>query len=247
MRIKKILLAFVVALFCMISYKQTTFAANSIIIDDADDLLTDSEESDLYEVMQECSYYGNMIFVTVGNHYGSANGYAESYYLNYYSKYDDGVLFLIDMAEREIYLYTAGDASYIITNGKSRSITDNVYKYASNGDYGTCAVKTFEQVNTLLSGGKISQPMKHICNVLIALIAAFIINYLIVIKTSSNKAANRQDLLQATNHRCNVINPYARLIRESKVYSPRNSSSGGGSHGGGGGGGGHSSGGGHHF
>ncbi len=246
MRIKKILLAFVVTLFCITAYKQTALAANDIIIDDAEDLLSEREESDLYEVMQECSDYGNMIFVTVGSHYGTSNGYAESYYLDYYSKKDDGVLFLIDMSEREIYLYTAGDTSYIITSGHCRSITDNVFKYASNRDYGTCAVKTFEQVNTLLSGGKISQPMKHISNVLIALIAAFIINYFIVRKTSSNKTANRQDLLQATNHRCNIMNPYARMMRESKVYSPRSSGSGG-SSGGGGGGGGHSSGGGHHF
>ena len=53
-----------------------------------------------------------------------------------------------------------------LQNSYADSITDNVYTYASNRDYFSCAAKGFERELNLLKGQKIRQPMKYISNAL---------------------------------------------------------------------------------
>ena len=49
------------------------------------------------------------------------------------------------------------------------SITDNTYTYATNKDYYGCASYSFKQINTILSGGKIAEPMRYTSNIFIAI------------------------------------------------------------------------------
>lgn len=139
-----------------------------------------------------------------------------------------------------------------MTSSYADTITDNVYRYASSGDYYTCAYKVFEQELALLKGSKISQPMKYISNALLAIVAALLINYGIVRmyvrkKVPSIKKIMNVILVNKAFDNCKVVHTY-----QSKTYSPVESdsdsgssggSSSGGSSGGsscGGGGGGHS-------
>lgn len=245
---RKLLISFLttlmLALVCVpaVSVK----ADASVYINDQADLLTDAQEADLYDVMEPITEYGGVAFVTVSSNLSSTSSLAERLYRDYFGT-ASGTLFIIDMDNRQIYIFSDGAIYKRITKSYANTITDNVYKYATNGDYYTCAEKTFSQIYTLLDGGRIAQPMKYISNALIALIAAFLINFIIIKVKASSSKTTKADILRSIFDRCAVDNATQVMTHQTKTYSPP-SSSGGGGHGGGGGGGGggHSGGGGGH-
>ena len=111
-----------------------------------------------------------------------------------------------------------------------------------------CAYKVYEQELALLKGRRISQPMKYISNVLLAVVAALIINYGIV------RLYLRKDIMKGIFAGKDINNCQVTYRYQTRTYSPvqtdsgssssggssGGSSSGGSSGGGGGGGGGHS-------
>ena len=121
------------------------------VIYDRADKLSASEEKDLIEVMQPLTDYGNAVFYSISETDMQPAAKSESLYAELYGgKTVSGTLFLIDMQNRELYLYNAGaegdDFSYKITSSKSNTIMDNVYRYASDGDYYKCAENTYRQI-----------------------------------------------------------------------------------------------------
>ncbi len=151
----------------------------AVYIDDEADLLSDQEETKLLNDMIPVTEYGGAAFVSVSRSSMSTNAYAKERYRGYFGT-DSGTLLIIDMDNREIWIFSDGAVYKTVTRSYANSITDNIYEYASDGDYYSCASAAFAQINTLLEGGKIAQPMKHITNILIALISAVLINYILV-------------------------------------------------------------------
>ena len=131
------------------------------------------------------------------------------------------------MDNRELCLISNGDISKAITNSYADTITDNVYSYASDGDYYRCALKVFQQVHALLTGHKIMQPMKYISNALLALILAALINYFVVMLCSGSSKASRKEILDSISTRFSFTNQKKELLNQTKTYSPVKSSSGG--------------------
>ena len=219
------------------------------IIDNAD-LLTDGEEKSLLEEMNELAYYGNVVFYSTEKNNKTPSARAEAAYSDIYGGNTvSGTLLLVDMQNRELYLYNAGsaskDMSYVITSSKSSSIMDNVYKYASKKDYYKCASETYRQELRVMGGGKIAQPMRLVSNIFLALVFAFLIAYFVVMTNSQTMPPSEKELLAAIQLR-QALNNYNKVFtHQTRKYDPPSSSSSGG--GGGGGGGGHSSGGGHGF
>lgn len=216
-----------------------------IYVDDWADLLSPSEEQNLCKVMEPITAYGNVAFVSIeSNPHYSAEDYAESYgYSHFYN--ESYTIFLIDMDYREICVYSDGDIHKTITSAYARTITDNVYSYASDGEYYECASHAFEQINTLLEGKRIAQPMKYISNALLAIALALLINYFIVMNVSRSVKATNAELLNGIYRKVDVHNPKTEFLSQTKRYSPQNTSSngarsighsGGGFSGGGGGG-----------
>ena len=216
----------------------------SIYIDDGEDLLTDSEEAALIEDMKPVTEFGNAGFVTWENNDQSISSYSSQKYAALFGT-ESGSLLVIDMGMREFYIKNNGEISKVITNAYSNTISDNIYRYAARGEYYKCASSCFEQIYTLLSGGRIAQPMRYISAALLALILGLLINYMLVRALSARKKAGAAEVIDAAK-----VDFILRLDHTTRVYSPVRSSggSGGGSRGGGGGGG-HSggSGGGHRF
>ena len=139
---------------------ETGYAA---YLDDTCDLLTAEEEQALLEDMKPISEYCNVTFFSGDDGYGTAMQYAEETY-RVYMNYDSGVLLMVDMYNRELTIYTDGEAYKVITPAKCRSITDNIYRYAVNGEFYSCASEAFAQSYLLLSGSRIAEPMKYISN-----------------------------------------------------------------------------------
>lgn len=214
-------------------------------IEDQANLLSEKEEKALAEEMQEITRYGNVALITIAqNPSSSSEQFIRTYYWERFQE-QSGIVFLIDMDYRKIWIYSNGRIYQTITNSYANIITDNVYSYASKQQYYQCASKAFRQVATLLRGEKIAQPMKYICNICLALVLAFLINYFIVMMYAKSKRPSRAEGLTGIPMQYKMNHPRAQLVRETKRYSPiRTSSSASGGGRSSGGGGGHSSGGG---
>ncbi|MBD5489390.1 MAG: TPM domain-containing protein [Lachnospiraceae bacterium] len=229
-------------------YVNAETSYRAIIEDDAQ-LLNDEEEQELATLMQEITSYGNVAFKTIDYNDRGTESYARKYYRERFGT-ASGTLFLIDMDNRNIWIHSDGAVYKVITESYADTITDNVYRYASDGDYYDCAAHTYDQILTLLKGQKIAQPMKYISNGLLAVILALLLNYGLVSFFARIKKPGRREILRSGRNHFNYTQPKAFFVRESRTYNPvssdssgsSGSSSGGGgsSSGSSGGGGGHS-------
>lgn len=217
-----------------------------VVIEDDAELLTAEEINQLQEDMIPLTEFGHIAFKTISENVYSAAGFAEDYYYDKFGT-SSGTLFLIDMDNRMIYIFSDGANNKIVTTAKANIITDNVYTYATNEEYYECASEAFYQIETILNGGKIAEPMRHISNILISITVAFFVNFIIVLINSKVRKAKDQEILSDCNISFNIGNINGVKVGTHRVYSPSDSSSGGGSSGGGGGGGSSGSGGGHSF
>lgn len=228
--------------------KSTNLGDYNVIIEDDADLLTENEEKQLEMDMRKLTEYGNILFKTINqNPNGSTSYYASAYYHQKCGT-QSGTLFLIDMYNRKIYIFSDGSNYKTITKAKAETITDNIYTYASNKQYYECAKNAYSQMLLILEGKKIAEPMKYISNSLIAIMTALFINFIIFRIASSNTAAKANELIEGCERFFEHTTPQVDKIGEHREYSPRESSSSGGSSGGrwpeeviqAGGGGGHS-------
>ncbi len=220
-------------------------------IRDEEDLLTDEEESSLAETMKAATAYGNVLFLSADGDSMDPEDYLETYYEDWFS--EDGTVFFVEMSVRELRLENSGEVRRTITPSYSNTITDNVYRMASEGDYYGCAAEAFSECITLLDGGRIARPMKYICNALLAVILALLINYAAVRATNRNRRVTDKELDQQITDTLVLGAASKKRTAHRKRDSGGSSGSsfsgggGGGFSGGGGGGGGGHSGGGHSF
>lgn len=226
---------------------ENSYTNYKVVVEDDANLLTNSEINKLKDEMTKLTEYGNIVFKSINYNNTSTENYARNYYHENFGA-SSGTLFLIDMHNRIIYIFSDGENYKTITDNKADIITDNIYKLATNGDYYKCASKAFLQIDALLRGKKIAEPMKYISNGIISFIIAFLINFIIVIITSRIRKASNDEILSNCNIKFDAKNITARKTGTRREYSPRDTDSGGGSFGGGssGGGGGSSGGGGGH-
>lgn len=217
------------------------------VIEDDAELLSEEEEAALQELLEEITAYGNVAFKTIDNNYMSTENYARSYYKDMFGT-ASGTLFLIDMDNRIIWIHSDGAVYKVITTAYANTITDNVYRYASDEEYFVCAQKAFEQMLSLLQGQKIAQPMKYISNGLLAIILALLLNYGVVCVFAGAKKPGKKKMMENVPIQFSYTKPLAVFTHQTRTYNPVSSSSGGGGGGssGGGGGGGRSGGGGGH-
>ena len=225
----------------------------SVYIQDNADLLSQEEEEELIPVMQEITRYGNVAFETATT--GGASSYdytVRNYKQTGYFK-QSGTLFLIDMTNRQIKIYSDEEhMNKIINDSYSEIITDNIYKYASRGQYFECAQEAFTEIGQVLNGERIAQPLRYITSALLAVILALMINYLLVRNATRNRKASMSEVIGAVSVNTALAGAAAHVYKTVRHQS--SSGGGGGFHGGGGGGfsgggggGGGFSGGGHSF
>lgn len=86
----------------------------------------------------------------------SAGQYAEDFYIRGaygVGKDYSGVLFLIDMDNRELYILPVGKMNRFLTDKRWNSILDSAYDEISNQNYGTCAGSFLDGVNKYYKAG----------------------------------------------------------------------------------------------
>ena len=217
------------------------------VIDDQAGLLDSAEYDSLFATMMPITNVCNAGFYT---YQGESMEYVLTKAKTWANSNFTGTvtLFIIDMATRQLAVWSSSDVEQTLTQAKSYTITDNVYKYASRGQYAACAESAFNQMNRALKGEKVSGPMRVISNALLALLAALLLAYLFIsARMEQEVKVSMPDIVTATTGAGAVI-AAKKLTR--KVRHTSSSSGGGGFHGGGGfsgGGGGFSGGGSHGF
>ena len=145
---KKIIMALIaVVLFFFLLPPVSASAAGTLAVDDGADLLSDTEEAELIRRYSPITEYMDAAFVSTDHSEGSTSSYTEKYAIQHYGN-DPAVIFMIDMDDREIYIYSNGSALKTISKADARAITDNIYQYASRGEYFECADAAFSQIYT---------------------------------------------------------------------------------------------------
>ena len=170
-----------------------------LIIEDDANLLSNDEIVMLKEKMKPLLDFGNIAFKTIDkNPFSSADSYARDYYHNKFNM-ESGTLLLIDMDTRNIYIFSDGYNYNIITRDKAYIITDNVYQYATNERYYRCAYEAFDQINKLLNGGKILEPMRYASNIVISITLGAFVAFFIAVKMTSSKKVSEKEILKMMN------------------------------------------------
>jgi len=114
------------------------------VYDDAG-LFTADEKKEFETTIQSMKKEMNMdvVIVTSDNTNGkTAKEYAENFYIekNFGEGSDyRGVLFLIDMDNREMYILPVGKMNRFLTDSRWNAILDDAYNEISQGDYAACA------------------------------------------------------------------------------------------------------------
>lgn len=230
-----------------------------VLIDDEEDILSDSEEKKLAGLMEKLAEYGNVVFFSTSGpgvrDEGDADQDADNYYSSVYGS-ENGVIFVIDFdnyfQDRDheycmLWLNKYGTMDRKISNSQVNSIMDNTYNIVSAHDerdwYGY-AEQTFQQLIDFFETGKISEPMKWITNIFLAIILAFMISFAMVSYAIRFRKPKDAEVLSGLYQHFQLLGANMILTNTTKVYDPPSSSGGGGGgRGGGGGGGGHGGGG----
>mgnify|MGYP001068912008 CR=1 FL=1 len=205
-------------------------------VEDEANLLSEEQLLELSQIMQAITEYGNVAFVSVRSNRRSTEDFARSYYKDRFGA-DSGTVFVIDMDHRNIWIHSDGAIYQAVTSAYANTITDNVYRYASKGDYFGCAREAFQEIDAVLKGNRIAQPMKYISNALLAMLLALLINFGLIIWFTRLQKPRDQTILGSISRTFRYSKLRATHTFQTKVYDPASGGSGGRSGGGGGGGG----------
>nr|AHF26169.1 beta-propeller domains of methanol dehydrogenase type [uncultured bacterium Contigcl_1774] len=219
------------------------------VLDDSGNLLDAAEYDGVWESMMPITEHCNVGFYTYS---GSDTGYVMNKAKAWANDNFPGTctLFIIDTATRQLAVWSSSSVQKTLTQSKGYTITDNVYKYASRGDYAGCAVSAFNQMYKALNGGNVKGPMRVISNALLAILAAILLAYLFIsARMEQEVKVSLPDIVTTTAAGAGAViaaKTLTRKVRHSSSSGGGGGFHGGGGFGGGGGGGGFGGGGGSH-
>ena len=115
------------------------------------DLYTDEEEKNLYSAVYDYTQRRNLdlVIVTINDNFESTQEYADDFYdyNNFgYGTDRDGLLFLVDMENRYVYISATGGAMTLYPDNECDMITEQVYTYFSDQNYYD---GTYQMIKTL--------------------------------------------------------------------------------------------------
>lgn len=164
-----------------------------LVVDNAD-LMTDSEEAQLIEKLEAVGneHRCEVAVVTVNSTEGKSHmAYADDFY-DYngygYGSNDDGLLFLLDMGGREMYITTHGTGLKAVTDYGREKLFDKIQDDIKSGDYYDAFIRYAEIVDDYytqyengeaydVSSDKISPFKITMMNFVIAIIVAVIVAF----------------------------------------------------------------------
>lgn len=149
-----ILLAFFVFCPSRVSASETL----GVHIYDGAGLLTDEESASLEQRCREIETRESIhvLMVTTEDTQGkSQQAYADDFYDEVYPKDSDenGVLVLIDMSERQLYVSTAGIMQYYLSDREIDTLLDHMYEEAAAADYAGAFQRSADDIELAIQRG----------------------------------------------------------------------------------------------
>ena len=189
-------------------------------------LFTDEEELQLYNNINKYIKRFNMDMVIVTIDYNdklNARDYADDFYdyNNFGIGTDyDGILFLIDMDNREMWISTTGKAIQKYNDERIDEILDDTYNYISDDKYYKCANAFIDSASSL----NLPIPAILIFSVIVTLIFISVASskHKTIAKATQAKQYLLKDSFNLTKNEDRFLH-----TNTSKVYDPPSSSSGG--------------------
>lgn len=152
-----LLLAFL--LFCLLPGQAVKAETDHTYVFDNAGLFSQDEADRIEETIQDLKTETDMDYVvlTIDDAEGkTSREYADDYYeatgLGTHGNYS-GLLYLIDMDNREIYVSTEGDMLRYLTDARIDSILDNAYEEVADGNYAASALSVLEDARTYIAEG----------------------------------------------------------------------------------------------
>lgn len=202
------------------------------------------DKSGILNKAEYVTAYTNVLIYTTDNNPGTSSSLCKSLGESYFGK-GNGVVFLIDMDNRYIYVWGHNNTYDVIDERVGNTITDNCYDYASDERYDECAKVAIEQIYMKLSGKRIPEPMRYIGNFFLAIMIGIGLTSVFACYSSRIQVTGKT----TKDVDVKITDKQRDIIDVKRVYRSSSSSGGGGggrSGGGGGGGGGSRGGGGGH-
>lgn len=252
---KKIMAAMLLGI--MMFATVTVGATESYVYDYAGLLASDEIASLEVQIADMKEKTGWDIFAVTTNYAEgkSSMAYADDFYDERTAEDSDGILVLIDMDNREIYISTCGKAIRYLTDARTERVLDDGYYYVSNGEYAACLsamLQTAEyyydagipqnQYNYDVETGAVSRyhslTLMEVGSVLLLAVVVGLVIYFAVVR-SYNMKGGRYDYPYMKYGKVDLIDYQDHFIRQHVTHHriQRDHSGGGGGHHGGGGGG----------
>lgn len=234
-------LMFVVIISCCLNLNALDVARSSVTVYDNAGILSSDEISSIESMDLNLLNHGVVLVETMNNY--SSESSVESFAHSTAESYSSALVLVIDMNCRYVYMSASGKIKSYVGNEECYAITDNIYKYLSNGNYYEGIREALSEADTLSKGGHIKKPMKMVCTLFVSIFLSAVFVMLWLFGRISVKVRDLTDkrgslILSNQDYRSWDM----RFIKSRKVTHSSSSGSGGS-----GGGGGHSSGGGHSF
>ena len=208
----------------------------SAVIEDPAGLLRSGELDGVGAAMLPVTAYANTAFLTCGADGGSATvlNKARRWGDSFFGASVPYTVFMIDMSTRRLGIYSSRSVYSLLNTARANTITDNVYQYATYGEYAACAEEAFTEMARIMAGEKIAEPMKLTSNILLALICSILISYLVI----SARMKKEQEIILPDVVKAAAAGIGTVVTAHTLKRVVHHESSSGGGHGGGGGGGG---------
>ncbi len=212
-------------------------------------LLTDEGKKEIYNDITEYinTYNMDMVIVTINkNNKSSSMAYADDFYD--YNDFGigsnrDGILFLIDMDNRNMWISTTGKAILMYDDNRIDDILDDTYSAIKNEDYDLCCKRFISSASSWADYGIPSSNSNYYINDKGEYVKKFPFFYIILISfttsiifilIAANKHKTVKKAVQAKQYivkdSLNLTTSEDRFINThtSRIYSPQSDSSSGG-------------------
>ena len=204
------------------------------ILEDDIDLLTAEQEDSIMENMKKLTDYTNAAFWSTqdARTQSQAIRNAEDKHISLFGHYVNGIVFMIDMNVRYMFLDTEGWIQEVIPKSTAEIITNNVRSSMSGRKYYSATKTVFEQVQAKINGEKIAEPMRYLSAAAIGIMGGLLFALVLIVGRRNllnpvyTKAAGAAvfmtvNILSLTNMTLHGS------PKEKRTYSPRSSDSSG--------------------
>lgn len=149
-----------------------------LIMDDSLGLLTAEEQEQLRKEMEPLTAYCAVAFRTTEDPQNTEREAMEyfSKYINRSRSYN-GVLVMIDMNPRMIYVFSRGVMERIITRSDAYAITSDISHLASDEQYYACAAEAFRRITAELENRQPLSPTRILCTLAASIVLGVMVAY----------------------------------------------------------------------